>query len=313
MGRGRRQASSNAKAIQRTERRSSSGSSYSPELKAAIKRISALALGESPSLEDFTTLCHLEHSPSGIIHQKPQVLKDSAYGDPQDIVCYQNDGRSIQLKTTLLDKTGKEIGESEIWFSLEGVNNDVKQVKLSYLKLDDSAKGTGYGRYRHKELEKRFRDAGIDQITIWAQHTGSYMWASEGYDFDIAEGYAKIGYKYPDATPEILKEVREKDFQDEVELCFQKRKGYMEDLLRDEKIDASLLETFEEDMKSGKVLTPKDILEYGKDNTWLNKKGFKTWFGKELMLENEWRGIKYLNADPYAFVSSEELYKNTIG
>lgn len=313
MGRGSRQANSNVKAIQKVaERRSLSGSTYSPELKAAIKRISTLAPGESPALEDFTTLCHLEHSQSGITHQKPKVLKNEAYGEPQDIVCYQNNGCSVQLKTTLLDKTGKENGTSEIWFSLEGINKDVKQVKLSYLELDDSAKGSGYGRYRHKELEKRFRDAGIDQITIWAQHTGSYMWASEGYDFDIAEGYAKIGYKYPDATPEILKEVREKELQNKVKLCFQKRKRYIEDLL-DEKVEPSLLETFEEDMKAGKILTPKDILAYGENSSWIDDNGFKTWFGKELLIENEWRGIKYLNADPYAFVSSEELYKNTIG
>lgn len=56
-------------------------------------------------------------------------------------------------------------------------------VRHESIKLDPSARGGGFARALQSHAERRYREMGVCEIRLLAEHVGSILWARLGFDF----------------------------------------------------------------------------------------------------------------------------------
>lgn len=277
----------------------------SSSLDKAISNIRSLKPGVLPETKDLIELCSLNH---GGIRTTDEIAK----------VVNPTTSEEIELRSTLMQ--GDEIvGESTIWINWDGEDKQYLRFKLSFLKLDEGARGKGFGDYRHKEYERRW-EAGVDRIEIWADEIGSYKWASHGYEFDCESLAPRPSYMMPSRSKEEVQDRVRVASAKEAANLFQKKESWIDMLVSKGDVSRELVEELKEKLiqtdytddfdtqlqkSEGKISSPKELVEFGKDKSWINEEGHKSWLGKDVLMYNPWRGVKYLNGDPWDLLADD--------
>jgi len=279
-----------------TEPKAESVTRRTGDLQKALQRISKLKAAELPTTEDFKLLCEYKDPRTGI----------EAKADKVEYV-----GREQMLAEGHLWSDGQKVGEFQRWCRRDGMQGKYLAVKPSWLKLDPSKQRQGFGQAFHQAFEARCQQAGVDRIEILADEQGAYAWASRGYQFFTFRPYPRVSMQYqlgPD-DHELAERVYALD-------CAQKATGLVnkrQDRIR-ELIDAGLVapelaeelqrqllqpdettEDFEANcaLATTKIRTPALIASFGEDTAWVDQDGHPTWLGKEILLNNQWEGVKF--------------------
>jgi hypothetical protein len=86
-------------------------------------------------------------------------------------------GKNVSISGKILDASGNQVGKFDRAFY-----PDLGTVYHAYLKLDDSAKGKGFGTAFSKYSEQLYKENGYKQIELLAAlEDGAYTWAKAGY------------------------------------------------------------------------------------------------------------------------------------
>jgi len=127
----------------------------------------------------------------------------------------------------------------------------------------------GWGAEWYRECERRYREFGIDSITLGAGHShGGYVWAREGFVF---------GGKR------------------QVENFWQDQECVISRLEREEHISIHQAERWRRLIRLEELDTPQKILQLGRRQRW--QRGKHTfWPGKYLLWGSKWEGIKVLRS-----------------
>lgn len=118
----------------------------------------------------------------------------------------------ISINGEIVDSNNNFIGR------FERVIHETGEVHNDYFRLDNDSRGSGFGASFYKNAEDTYLEAGIDNVTIYANiDVGGYAWARMGFDFrdDYRRQsiYEKVVYEFmrdskmdfADATFELSK------------------------------------------------------------------------------------------------------------
>jgi hypothetical protein len=168
---------------------------------------------------------------------------------------------------SIKDQTGLEVGRAtrSIW----PVRADPSKVSIhhgSFL-LGKRAQGGGFSKRWLAQMDDRYREAGIDRITLFTDDVGGYAWAKAGFDFSDRDGPKHV------ATL-VGRKLRSKEGQ----------RNLPQRVITDgEELIRRAQSTDPEERP-----TPMEFAMLG----WTP--GAETWVGKESMLGSGWGGVKQL-------------------
>lgn len=209
-----------------------------------------------------------------------QQIRDAfTYVDPQTgmraeprLVLVPPAGEGVRAYVDIYNESGQRVGEA-----LRGIVevDGVPRVHHTSFELNESARNGGFSSRWLREMEGRYRKAGIEEIALSAVNVGGYAWAKAGFDFDNPFAAAAIAKRFKDAlntqagrnlSPEATAKVQE--LADRVDAAVHEavRKG-----------------SFDVDMPS-----PAEFAMVG----WAP--GETEWFGKQQMVGSSWQGVKRL-------------------
>jgi GNAT superfamily N-acetyltransferase len=172
-------------------------------------------------------------------------------------------GRYMTVGGFFVDGDGRKAGSINRIVDLEN-----STVDHDFLKINPEWQGGGVGSQLLADSEDLYRSQGIKEITVHANiDVGGYTWARLGFEFQSPSGAV-------DVLDRVYDQARKKGATlDQLTKINDWRKSA---------INADVGE------KGAKVPLPADIAHLG----W--SPGAKTWLGKELMLGEDWHGVKHL-------------------
>jgi hypothetical protein len=190
----------------------------------------------------------------------------------------QADGRtaksySLRVGFYLKDKNGREVGEGSRTITIEdSTDENGNAVRNSYVKNDilkvyGANKKKGFASAYNRYMENWYIANGIDKVKVMAaggggSWQGAFVWALNGFDWENAESARGMirSLGFAAKTPE--------------EKAIAKKLA--------DKADAASGDVT-------KVPTPLEVALAG----WYP--GAKKWFGKDVIIERSWNGVKHLN------------------
>jgi GNAT superfamily N-acetyltransferase len=186
----------------------------------------------------------------------PQTGMKTVVGNPRNV---QN--KRLWVPIEIVDRDGNKAGEARRYITRNSVGE--LEVEHSSFVLAPEMQGSGFSSRWLRQMEERYKAAGIKRITVDADDIGGYAWAKAGFDFaedsDARSMAARADMNAefdPTTSPEVRKQA--------AELKRRARAG------GDERP------------------TPMEIAMLG----W--EPGAETWLGKRTMLGANWRGVKEL-------------------
>jgi hypothetical protein len=248
-----------------------------------------------PDQKTVFQLVSWHHTDSGIT-AVPKVFHDwSALESPECAV----DGE-------LQNITGEKVGVYSRHFSLRTTRDGLKRliVKNSDLRMDINSRGGGFGRAWAKELDERYRQLGATGVYVWATKLGSYIWADTGYVFYANEPYLPDNPEWPNSK-ELQAGVAHDIWH------YPKIQNRLTELVRQGRITQTMVDDagrrfvkldnpfVHQDITNEKtIITPKDILDLGREQPWIDENKEVMWFGKEILItqgnQGGWEGYRDL-------------------
>lgn len=194
-------------------------------------------------------------------------------------------------------KDDKHIGDLnlEILIDTEGqAELVISDINTQQRDLKADAYGKGFGTKLINHIEGRAKELGVSRVSLNACQTGGYFWATRGYDFDFRGSF----YKDESGIPLKLSKAREKASENLAkQFVWNPRVIDMEIFPEDFSIDKKELDDlanfFMKEVKAGKIKTPQQAIQFGKNKPFLYK-GQQTWFGKHASIGSSWQGVKSL-------------------
>lgn len=177
------------------------------------------------------------------------------------------DRPSYTVIMSIKDPEGREVGRASrsIW----PMRADPSKVSIHHgtFILGKRAQGGGFSSRWLAQMEDRYRERGIDRITLFTDDVGGYAWAKAGFDFENRDGPKHVatllGRKL--RSKEGQRDLPQRVITDGEELIRRAQSS-----IRDERP------------------TPMEFAMLG----WAP--GATTWVGKESMLGSGWGGVKEL-------------------
>jgi GNAT superfamily N-acetyltransferase len=170
------------------------------------------------------------------------------------------DSNKVWVPLTITNRDGQEAGRATRYITQNAAGE--LEVEHALFQLAPEVQGGGFSSRWLKEMEQRYKDAGIKRIYVNTDDVGGYAWAKAGFDF-VRPSEAKsaairleLRTQGPDTTPEIRAQVA--------------------DLKRRAKAGGD------------QQPTPMEFAMVG----WTP--GATDWVGKRTMLNSNWRGVKQL-------------------
>lgn len=266
----------------------------------AAMRIRSRRPGEHIDADDFAGLCSYLHQRSGM---------EAVIGHAELI----RDGEVMVEGEIRAD--GRVVGEFQRWCWPEGADRSQLVAKPSLLKIDEEYQGRGFGRAFHLAFEDRCRQAGINRIEILAQEVGAYSWAHSGYHLystdyppfllvsgDSRENALDLEGLFRAQAGKIITRLvsrREELIQEliaEGKVSRQTADELYAQLLAED-APVGYLSSDQQAIRSGQLEGKIDDLmtlaDFGRAQKWQDERGH-TWLGREILLNNEWRGYKFL-------------------
>lgn len=209
--------------------------------------------------------------PPGVRQRLEQLFtfEDPQSGFRTEVVGFAGSGGDFAtLKTNIriLDGQGREVGRAE-----RGISPDEKTGKPyvyhASFNLSSDAQGGGFSARWLRQMEDRYREAGIEKILVSTEKVGGYAWAKAGFDFIEAKGRKQVARR-------LAGKLRLKANQ----------QGLPQRVIT----DAEELIRRAESRRRSEWPTPIEFAMVG----W--EPGATTWLGKQTMLGSTWGGVKEL-------------------
>jgi hypothetical protein len=199
---------------------------------------------------------------------KTKVTRVRAKAAPGPDARGRSQGQSnVDVVLDVLDSSGKKVGGAIRSIYRNSVSDKLQAVHLSF-KLDKAAQGGGFSSRWLRQMEDRYREAGIEQIAVSASDTvGGYAWAKAGFDFEDAQSAEDVAARLAKTQRRLAKSgaVSPGLAAEAKELVRRAKSGDPEERP-----------------------TPMEFAMLG----WTP--GATSWLGKETMLGANWQGVKVL-------------------
>lgn len=90
---------------------------------------------------------------------------------------------SVQVTVDMYDPDDKWVGRAMRTLSPSKTDSDKPTVSHTTFQLAPRAREGGFSTRWLRQMEDRYRDQGIDEITLTTNNVGGYAWAKAGFDF----------------------------------------------------------------------------------------------------------------------------------
>lgn len=175
----------------------------------------------------------------------------------------------------IFDGTGKKVGMVGRTIHSDGTVNHDSMI------LDSDKQGQGFAHAFNKAVEDKYRQMGIEKVTLDASWVGSYAWARAGYDWQRFEDPRAI-----DTTRETIEELLDSISAKAGEMMMESGELDFLDLIESQ--IEEMLRRVQSAESYDDLPLPYDLTQIG------YRPGDENWPGKAGMLDGAWNGEKRL-------------------